>query len=373
MPYRIVVLGGYGNFGGRVCRALASEPGVWLGMAGRSYVRAAEYGRSLGGAVADHEPIALDHRAPDFTSRLVALRPNLVIHTSGPFQGQSYHVARAAIEAGSHYLDLADGRAFVAGIGVLDTIARNRGVMVASGASTLPAVSSAVIERLAAGFDRIERIRISIAPGQDTPRGLATIESVLSYCGRAFLEWSDGKWRTVHGWQGLRRLHYPELGSRWAARCDVPDLQLLPLRYPTLRSVRFDASLDLAVAHFGLWALALLTRARIVSRPEAFAALALRAAAVLNRFGSNVGGMDVEVDGYLSDGRWRRSAWYLVAGSGDGPEIPCVPAIVVARKLARGEALTPGARPCQEMMTLAEFSAATSHLDIAWHVVEDTG
>jgi hypothetical protein len=296
------------------------------------------------------------------------LQPRLVVHTSGPFQEQPYHVARAAIAVGAHYLDLADARAFVAGITCLDAAARERGVVVAAGASTLPAVSSAVLAYLQPDFARLDSVAISIAPGQRTPRGVATMESILSYCGRAFQEWRGGGWHRVHGWQGLRRLRRPDLGARWAARCDVPDLELLPAWYPTLAAVRFEAALELSAAQFGLWTLAWLVRARLLRRPEACAATALRLARLLDRFGSDVGGMHVGVTGRGHDGEPLRRDWDLRAGSGHGPEIPCIPAIVIARKLARGEPLAPGARPCRGLMTLAEFDAAVRHLHICWHV-----
>jgi saccharopine dehydrogenase-like NADP-dependent oxidoreductase len=370
MAFRIVVLGGYGNFGGRICRALATEKEVWLGVAGRDAVRAAGFVRELGAPAAACEPISIDHDAQHFSATLAARCPHLVIHTSGPFQRQSYHVAEATIAAGAHYIDLADGRAFVAGIGELDDAARSRRVLVTSGASTLPAVSSAVIARLAAGFERIEEIEIGIAPGQAVSRGKATIEAVLSYCGRPFAEWSRGRWRQVFGWQGLRRIHYPDLGWRWAARCDVPDLELLPARYRTLESVRFDASLELASAHFGLWTLAWLTRMKVVREPVTMAKAVLRMARRLDRFGSDVGSMRVIVAGRRISGMAGESAWHLTARKGDGPHIPCIPAIVIARKLARGEWVEPGARPCQGMMTLEEFSDATRDLAIRWRIVQ---
>jgi hypothetical protein len=363
VPFRVLLLGGHGNFGGRIARALAQDPQIDLLVAGRQ--RAAS---AADGLPARCESIVLDHRAPEFAATLHELQPHLVVHTSGPFQGQPYHVARAAIAAGAHYLDLADARAFVAGITCLDQAARERGVVVAAGASTLPALSSAVVAHLQPEFARLETVAISIAPGQRTPRGVATMESILSYCGRAFEEWRGGTWHPVHGWQGLRRLCRPDLGARWAARCDVPDLELLPAWYPTLSSVRFEAALELAAAHFGLWTLAWLVRARLVRRPEACAATALRLARHMDRFGSDVGGMHVGVTGRGRDGETLRRDWDLRAGSGHGPEIPCIPAIVIARKLARGEPMAPGARPCRGLMTLAEFDAAVRHLHICWHV-----
>ena len=241
-------------------------------------------------------------------------------------------------------------------------------MLAVSGASTLPAVSSAVIDRLADEFQRIERVEISIAPGQAIARGKATLESVLSYCGRPFNEWNRGRWKKVFGWQGLRRIHYPDLGWRWAARCDVPDLELFPARYATLESVRFDASLELALAHLGLWTLAWLTRIKLLREPVTMAGAVLRMARRLDRLGSDVGGMRVMVAGRRAGGRAGESTWRLTARNGDGPAIPCIAAIVIANKLARGESLQPGARPCQGMMTLEEFGEATRDLAIRFRI-----
>src|SRR5262249_42536262 len=157
----------YGTFGARICRALSSkssnqpESTIQLAVAGRDRERATAFAASLG---ATCEPIVIDYQAPDFAATLSSLRPSLVIHTSVPLQAQYSRAAPAAIDAGAHYIDLADARAFVAGIGALDERARARGVLVTSGASTLPAVSSAVVERLAEAFRELHRIEISIAP-----------------------------------------------------------------------------------------------------------------------------------------------------------------------------------------------------------------
>lgn len=366
--FRILVLGGYGHFGARICRALIGEPGTTLIVAGRHRDRAATLVRELAGGGSAPEAAALDHADPAFAARLSALAPNLVIHTSGPFQGQDYRVASAAIDAGSHYADLADGRSFVTGIGTLDRRAAERGCVVLAGASTLPAVSAAVVDACAGDFLELTDIEISIAPGQATPRGLATLAAVLSYCGRPFDEWRDGRWTRVHGWQGLRRIRYRDLGTRWGARCDVPDLALLPERLPALRSVRFDAALELAIEPLMMAALAGLVRARIIRRPESFARIAQSFARRLDRFGTDVGGMRVRLAGVLPGGERGEIVWELTARSGHGPQIPCLPAVVVARKLARGVPLPAGARPCVGLMTLAEFDEAARPFAISWRL-----
>jgi hypothetical protein len=88
-------------------------------------------------------------------------------------------------------------------------------------------------------------IHIVIAPGQHAPRGAATVAAVLGYAGEPFLWWREGGWRTVHGWQELQRTRL-SFGTRCAAACDVPDLQLLPARYPGVQTVSFHAALEIS-------------------------------------------------------------------------------------------------------------------------------
>ena len=49
--------------------------------------------------------------------------------------------------------------------------------------------------------------------------------------------------------------------------------------------------------------------------------------------------------------------WHLTAEAGDGPEVPCMAAILLARKLARGELVQRGALPCIGLITLGEFES----------------
>ena len=99
-----------------------------------------------------------------------------------------------------------------------------------SGASTLPALSSAVVDELRVGLSSLESIEVIIAPGQRAPRGRATLEAVFSYLGRPFLVWRKGQWRRAWGWMDLQETRL-DVGRRLAAACDVPDLELLPARY----------------------------------------------------------------------------------------------------------------------------------------------
>lgn len=168
---RVVVLGGAGNFGARIVRALLDEPGVEVLAAGRRTDRVVPDGART---------VALDIADAAFSSALRALSPRLVIHCAGPFQGQDYRVVRAAISAGADYIDLGDGRRFVAGFGAAnDAIARAAGRTAICGASTLPALSSAVVDHLAAGLATLESVETVVAPGHLASRGVATSGSRL--------------------------------------------------------------------------------------------------------------------------------------------------------------------------------------------------
>jgi uncharacterized protein YbjT (DUF2867 family) len=360
---RVVVLGGTGNFGARICRALQANPDIEVVSASR---RGSFFPDDAG-----VRSVQLDAGNARFPDALAALEPDLVIHCVGPFQGQDYRVVQAALRARAHYLDLADGRAFVAGFHAAND-AQSRAVdrLAISGASTLPALSSAVLDAIAQRMQTLDTIQVAIAPGQRAPRGAATLRSVFSYLGRPFKWLHDGQWIEVHGWQELKRVRL-DCGTRWAAACDVPDLDLLPQRYASARTVEFRAALEVGIQHFALWVLAALRR-RGVSIPVDRWAVGLdRIATTLDRFGGEYGGMSVAATGTAQDGSRRRICWQLTVPATDGPEIPCMAAILLASRLARGQLLERGAHACMGFLMLCDFESEFSRWGVRTRIEED--
>ena len=343
---RVVVLGGTGNFGARIVRTLREEQGAEVLAAGRSVSR-----DSSGSS----QTVALDVTHAGFPAALRALSPQIVIHCVGPFQGQHYKVAQAALAAGANYLDLADGRDFVAGFSAAnDDYARSCGRTAITGASTLPALSSAVVDYLGASFASLDSIEIAIAPGQGAPRGVATLQAVFSYLGRPVRVRENGRWEMRTGWMDLRRVPLAS-GSRWGALCDVPDLELFPRRYPSVRTVRFHAALEFAIQHAALWLLAGLTRLGVPVPMQRYAKSLHHAAGWFDRFAGPWGGMRVSATGRCADGTQVRKTWQLRAPAADGPEIPCMAAILLAQRMLRGEPFAPGAYPCMGFLALDAF------------------
>jgi len=350
---RVLVLGGYGNFGARICRALSREACYEILAAGRepdTGMRRAGLDRRVRG-------VRLDLAAPDFAHALARVAPELVIHCAGPFQTQDYRVALAAIAAGAHYVDLADGREFVVHFAEsVSSLARAADVLAVTGASSVPALSSAVVDRFAPRFQWLREIQIAIAPAQRAPRGPATVSAVFSYAGQRFRWRRGGVWTEVHGWQNLTRLRFAGLGNRWAAACDVPDLELFPARYAGVQTVEFRAALEVGLQQIVLWFAAGLRRAGLPVPMQRWAQRLNRLASLMDGLGSERGAMLVSLRGIRTDGSSGRVDWHLTADANHGPEIPCMAAVLMAHKIASGAISVRGAYPCMGFVSLDEFA-----------------
>jgi saccharopine dehydrogenase-like NADP-dependent oxidoreductase len=214
---RILVLGASGQFGRRLCRRLAQLGGFRLLLGGRDEHRLKVAQRQLRALKPDSpiDALTCDIAVADLPDLLRAQKINLVIHLAGPFQGQDYTVAEACLEAEAAYIDMADGGDFVAKFSTLDATAREKGVPLVTGASTLPAVSSAIIDGMLEDFSRLCGIDYGICAGVKSGLGLATLKAVLSYCGKPYSVVNDGKRVTTFGLvgRGIMLFHRRSIGA----------------------------------------------------------------------------------------------------------------------------------------------------------------
>jgi Saccharopine dehydrogenase NADP binding domain len=355
-PRIVSILGGYGIFGGRIAEALARDPGCQVRIVGRNGKIGRNVACRLG--VEFRECVLSDSHA-----LAQAIDGSfLVIHAAGPFQGAHYQVAETCLDAQAHYLDLADAREFVCGIGALDRRARERGLMVASGVSSTPAVTSALIAELVPEFTQIDEIHTALSPGNQNPRGAATIAAVLSYLGRKIRYWRDGQWVERRGWGDVERLEFPApIGRRRVHNCDVPELELFPAVFRA-RSVRFSAGLELDVLNYLLSFCSFLSRGFGLDFTH-HARFFLSASLMLFPFGTTNGALAVWVRGKAHDGQpiERRIALLTTF---DGPATPSAAAVVLARKLLTSGPLRVGAFPCVGLLALDELMTHLTPLGI---------
>jgi hypothetical protein len=354
----ILIVGGYGTFGGRLAVLLAREPRVSLIIAGRSEDKAARFIATLEPG-AEKRALGFDRNDPE--AALAQLAPDIVVDASGPFQvygDDPYRLVRAAIAAGANYLDLADSSAFVGGINQFDAAAKARGVFVLSGVCSVPVLSAAVLRALSKDMSQVDTITSGISPSPHAVIGPNVIEAILSYAGKEIGVVRDGKVTTARALTETMRYtvappgHVPLANIRFSL-VDVPDLLLIPAATPGLQTAWMGAGTRPEFLHRALNGFAWLVRLGILPSLSFLAAIVFEVQKQC-RWGEHRGGMFVEVTGRGAEGTVRRS-WHLLAEGDDGPFIPSMPIEALVRKMLDGQRPGPGARSAIAALELSDY------------------
>lgn len=356
---KVLILGGYGVFGGRLATLLSDVSELELLICGRSLPRAEAFCASFSGQ-AQVRPLKLDRR--DIAEGLQAQRPDLVVDASGPFQdygADRYNVITACIAAGVDYLDFADAADFVFGVAQFDAQAKAAGVFVLSGVSSFPVLTAAVLREMAKTMS-IVAVEGGIAPSPYAGIGLNVMRAVVGYAGAPVKLRRGGK--QTHGVGLAESLRFtiaapgrlPLRNIRFSL-VDVPDLQVIPPEHETMTDIWMGAGpvpeslhrilnlLAKARAQFGLPSLVPFSRVFYM---------------VLNwmRFGEHRGGMFVRARG-LADGQETEQTWHLLAEGDDGPFIPSMAIEAVIRKQLSGVRPAAGARSGVRALELSDYDA----------------
>jgi hypothetical protein len=133
--------------------------------------------------------------------------------------------------------------------------------------------------------------------------------------------------------------------------------------------MRFAAGHELKLLHIGTCLLGALVRLRLIRSLEDHAGALLRLAFLFDRFGSGRSGFHMVLSGIGRDGNLLERRFVIIARSGHGPYIPCIPAILMVRRLAQGAVSRRGAMPCVDLVDLDVYLAALKDLDIS--IVKD--
>ena len=358
---RILIVGGYGVFGSRIVELLENDSRLTLFVGGRSLAKAKTFVASRQLAKAELVPAAVD-RNGDIGGQLSAIRPDIVVDASGPFQtygDDGYRVVQACLTHGANYLDLADGSDFVAGVGAFDDRAKTAGLYVISGASSFPVLTAAAVRGLSGGMAAVKTIRGGIAPSPYAGVGENVIRAIAGYAGRPTRRKRDGVFGT--GYPFTEQLRYTiappgrvPLHDRLFSLVDVPDLQALAALWPEADEIWMGAAPVPELLHRCLAALAWLVRLRLLPTLSPIAPL-MRFATDHIRWGEHRGGMFVEVDGVEATGARLKRTWHLLAEGDDGPLIPAMAVEAIVRNVLQGRAPQPGARAAVRELELDAY------------------
>jgi hypothetical protein len=339
-PSTIAVLGGYGTFGARVSRDLAAR-GHRVIVAGRDGRRADTLAHALG---PEHAGVGADVREVEACRRAIRGAAVAVV-CAGPFSALGSAPARAALEEGTHYVDIADDRAYIRGLRDLDREFTRARLCAAYGCSSLPAVSSALALSLVGAGERPQRARVTLYIGGANPKGEASVRAMVERLGRT-VRGVDG----AHpGFGDPQTIPLPPpFGPRTAYTFDGPEHDLFPLLLGVSAvDVRVGFELPLASAGFALLAR---TGAHWGRRT---AAVLARLAALAPTVGTSGGAVLVELT--WSDGR--RATRALVASEG-GQRMAALPCALAAHALAAGPPPVVGVRPPSDVVAPSDLLSA---------------
>jgi len=338
-----VILGGYGSFGSLIADQFSNSPDTIV--AGRNMEEGQLFARSK----------AVEFQYCDLSDnqslRKLLSNSRLVINAAGPFKPNEYQIPRMCIEAGCHYIDIADGRQYVTGITQLNKLAKENQIFICAGASTVPAVTSAMIADIkTSDFDSIDSIRIALTAGNKNKPGVSTFSSILSYVGTSIQVWQGGGWKTHKGWGLAEFITFPPpVGKRRVQLCDVPDLELFPNIYKA-NSVIFKAGVELLIFNYALSILAVFRRMFPAVNLPPLAGNLVKISRLFKNFGSYSGAVMVWLKN--NDGKEKSIA---LATSINGARIPTAPAVLLAKKVISVGAPAFGAFPCIGFLTYKEL------------------
>ncbi|MEI9429148.1 SDR family oxidoreductase [Mesorhizobium sp. Cs1299R1N3] len=360
---KLLIVGGYGTFGGRIVQLLENEPRLIIMVAGRSLAKAAAWCGHRGSVTARLMPAVFD-RDGDLAAQLASLRPDTLVDASGPFQAYGegcYRLVEACIEQGVNYLDLADGSDFVAGMPAFDAAAIRAGLFVLSGVSSFPVLTAAVVRRLSSGMARVDTIRGGIAPSPYAGVGENVIRAIAGYAGQPVTLLRGGVKARGHPLtEQMRTTIAPPgrvpLGNTLFSLVDVPDLRALGELWPQTKTIWMGAGPVPETLHRALIGLAWLARIGLVRSLSPLAPLMHWASNRL-RWGEHRGGMFVAVEGADPTGALVKRSWHLLAEGDDGPLIPSMAVEALVRKALDGHPPAPGARAAVNDLELADYEA----------------
>lgn len=286
-------------------------------------------------------------------ARLAECRADIVVDCTGRSEPSETALVEAAIGARCHYLDLSQSRAFVGNIGRFDGAARAAGVSVTAGASTAPALTSAVVEALTGAWLDIDSIDIAILPGNRSSYGRKAGGAALGWAGQPLDVFTEGQWQRRRGWSENRSVTADGLGRRSAALANLPDLDLLPRRFqPRLRAA-CDLGLELPLLHRLAGLAGQLVRLHVLPSARWLATPGRLLSGLFRGLGTDTGGLVVDVAGQDARGEVRLVRWTLIATKGDWPYVRVLAAAALVEAIASGRGPRSGATAAAGLVDLA--------------------
>lgn len=333
----VVVLGGYGGAGRRLCRELLARTDARVAVAGRDARKAVELSAELDRAFPGRaEARTVDtSQADSLSPALEGARVVVAATTSAP---DAPRVASAALDAGADYVDLFFAPATPGRLAPHAERARELGRVLVTQGGFHPGLPAVYARRGAAFLDRYDSARVAFVMHErvEDPRSIAEIVDMVADFHADV--WDGGAWRRAGSNDALRVDFGPDFGRRTCWPMDLAEMRELPaklgLRQAGVYVAGFNAFTDYVV--FPLAALSFALRRGLL---RDFWARAL--AFGINRFSRTPEGVVFVLlaDG-LAGGKPTRLEWRTTCDSAYGFTV--LPVVSCIGQLLDGTSARPG-------------------------------
>ncbi len=332
---RVVVLGGYGFFGGTIVERL----------------RAMDISPLIGSRRRNAE-LVLD--VEDRESLCRSLRPgDVVVDAVGPFQARSTTLVEAAVEIGFDVVDIADSLAYVEAVHQLSDRIDQAGIRIFTACSSISAITAAMVR--ISGIDNPVRITGLLVPAARYTAVAATAASLMYSVGRPIRLFEAGEVVTRCGWRKSRSFALPPpIGSVTGYLVESADSLTLPSIWPSLRTVDLYVSTNVLGLNALLRAAARSSTLRnLVDR---FSSMGLK---LSRHLGGSHGALSYEIE--TRDGDVRQLS--LISGN-RGYIVPVAPAVLAVRALVENRAGESGLVPPNRQIDPDELIRYLQRFDI---------
>ena len=146
--------------------------------------------------------------------------------------------------------------------------------------------------------------------------------------------------------------------------CEAPDLDCLHLHFD-IEALTFSAGMESKLLHRLIWLMSWLIRLGLPLKLTHHAPGLLKSSRWFDSLGTEDGGMHVEFVVRVGKGQKTiRKTWFLEATDNNGPQIPAIPAILLAEKILT-QPISPGVRSCIKLIQLDEYLEALNQFDVS--------
>lgn len=242
----ILILGGYGNAGGRLARLLLEETAARLIIAGRSETRARAFADLLNEDLPRPRAVSAGLDAADAVAVREALMGVDLLVVASSTAEHAATVARVALDARVDYVDIHYAPSQVRTLQALALEAEAAGLCFVTGGGFHPGLPAALVRHVAGSFDPLETARVAAALRMDW-REIVVSEATAREFAREVARTSmtfyrDGAWRKARWWRTADFVDIEfgvPIDRRTCAPIFLEELRALPELYPSLRELGF--------------------------------------------------------------------------------------------------------------------------------------